>query len=129
MALMQLRVLQKKSCDVLSDQFLMVDKSGYFSFHPVLHNWCNIGRTYIEHLLLIRKSGLCGRSGFPLSLSGSLPYIWHNVTINKNVLSASLSKNFLHSFLPSFVKHSSEMSLTQHAEDFNLLILCYIKRI
>ena len=80
---------------------------------------------YIEHLLLIRKSGLCGRSGFPLSLSGSLPYIWDDITINKNVLIASLSKQFLHSFLQThFVKHSPEMSLTQHVEDFNLLILC-----
>ena len=51
----------------------------YFSFHPVLHNWCNKGRgmcypvcrmVHIEELLLlIDKSSLCGDSGFPFSLS------------------------------------------------------------
>ena len=51
----------------------------YFSFQPVLHNWCNKGRGMCypvcrmvhikEHLLLIDNSSLCGRSGFPFSLS------------------------------------------------------------
>ena len=51
----------------------------YFSFQPVLHNWCNkdrgmcypvCGMMYIKvPLLLIEKSSLCGGSGFPLSLS------------------------------------------------------------
>ena len=56
-----------------------VDPLSYFSFHPVLHDWCNKGRgkCYLvcgmvhikEPLLLIGKSSLCGGSGFPFSLS------------------------------------------------------------
>ena len=51
----------------------------YFSFQPVLHDWCNKGRGMYypvygmmhikEPLLLIGKSRPCGGSGFPLSLS------------------------------------------------------------
>ena len=51
----------------------------YFSFQPVLHDWCNkgcgmcypvCGMMHIkEPLLLIRKSSPCGGSGFHLSLS------------------------------------------------------------
>ena len=51
----------------------------YLSFQPVSHDWCNKGRgmcypvcgvIHIKELvLLIRKSSLCGGSGFPLSLS------------------------------------------------------------
>ena len=56
-----------------------VDPLSYFSFQPVLHDWCNKGRgmwypvcgmVHIkEPLLLIDKSSLCGDSGFPFSLS------------------------------------------------------------
>ena len=56
-----------------------VDPLSYFSFQPVLHDWCNkgcgmcypvCGMVHIkEPLLLIDKSSLCGRSGFPFSLS------------------------------------------------------------
>ena len=56
-----------------------VDPLSYFSFQPVLHDWCNkgsgmhypvCGRVHIkEPLLLIGKSSLCGGSGFPFSLS------------------------------------------------------------
>ena len=56
-----------------------VDPLSYFSFQPVLHNWCNKGRRMYypvcgmvhikEPLLLIDKSSLCGGSGFPFSLS------------------------------------------------------------
>ena len=51
----------------------------YFSFQPVLHDWCNIGcdmyypvcgMMHIEEpLQLIGKNSPCGSSGFPLSLS------------------------------------------------------------
>ena len=51
----------------------------YFSFQPVLHDWCNksrgtcypvCGMVHIkEYLLLIGKSSPCGGSGFPFSLS------------------------------------------------------------
>ena len=56
-----------------------VDPLSYFSFQPVLHDWCNkgLGMCYpvcgMEHikepLLLIDKSSLCSGSGFPFSLS------------------------------------------------------------
>ena len=56
-----------------------VDPFSYFSFQPVLHDWCNKGRGMCypvcgmvhikEPLLLIDKSSLCGGSGFRFSLS------------------------------------------------------------
>ena len=56
-----------------------VDPLSYFSFLPVLHDWCNKGRGMCypvcgmvhikEPLLLSGKSSLCGRSRFPFSLS------------------------------------------------------------
>ena len=56
-----------------------VDPLSYFSFQPVLHDWCNKGHDMCypvcgmvhikEPLLLIDKSSLCGGSGFPFSLS------------------------------------------------------------
>ena len=56
-----------------------VDPLSYFSFQPVLHDWCNkghgmcypvCGMVHIkEPLLLIDKSSLCGGSEFPFSLS------------------------------------------------------------
>ena len=54
-----------------------IDPLSYFSFQPVLHDWRNKGMYYPvcgmmhikEPLLLIGKSILCGRSGFPLLLS------------------------------------------------------------
>ena len=66
-------------CDRLKDRSLTVDPLVYFSFHPVLHNWCNkrccvcypvYGMVYLnELLLLIGKSRLWGgRSKFPLWL-------------------------------------------------------------
>ena len=66
-------------CDGSSDRSLMADPLSYFSFQPLLHDWCNKGRGMCypvcrmmhikEPLLLIRKSSPCGGSGFPLSLS------------------------------------------------------------
>ena len=64
-----------------SDRPHTVDLLNYFSFQPVLHNWCNKDRGMYysdcgmvdikEPLLLIGKSSPCsGGSGFPLSLSG-----------------------------------------------------------
>ena len=56
-----------------------LDPLSYFSLQPVLHDWCNKGRGMCypvcgmvhikEPLLLIDKSGLCGGSGFPFSVS------------------------------------------------------------
>ena len=91
-----------------------VNPLSFFSFQPVLHDWCNNGRGMCnplcgmvhikEPLLLIGKSRPCGGSGFPLSLSEwsfticTTPY---NCKL-KNVLNASLNKTFP-SFLPSFI--------------------------
>ena len=71
----------------------MVDPLSYFSFQPVLHDWCNKGRGMCypvcgmmhikEPLLLIGKSSPCGGSGFPISLSGPLPYVRRHITVNK----------------------------------------------
>ena len=51
-----------------------LDPFSYFSFQPVLHDWCNKGRGMCypvcgmvhikEPLLLIDKSSLCGGGGF-----------------------------------------------------------------
>ena len=84
-----IKCIQERDVDPLYERSLMVrwvvgsilhgvDPLRYFSFQPVLHDWCNKGRgmrypvcgmVHIkEPLLLIRKTGLCGGSGFPLSL-------------------------------------------------------------
>ena len=87
----------------------MVDPSSYFSFKPVLHDWCNKGRgmCYLvcgmvhikEPLLLIGKSSLCGGSKFPLSLfEWSFTICLMPYNRKYNVLSASLNKNT--SFIP-----------------------------
>ena len=65
-------------CDGSSERSFMVDLMSYFSFQPVLHDWCNKGRGMCyplcgmvhiqEPLLLIGKSSLCGGSGFSFSL-------------------------------------------------------------
>ena len=57
-----------------------VDPLSYFSFQPVLHDWCNKGRGMCypvcgmvhvkEPLLLIDKSSLCVGSGFPFYQNG-----------------------------------------------------------
>ena len=69
----------RSCCDGSSDRSLMVNPLSYFSFQPVLHDWCNKGRgmcnpvygmVHIKKtLLLIGKSSSGGGSGFPLSLS------------------------------------------------------------
>ena len=56
-----------------------VNPLSYFSFQPVLHDWCNKdcgmcypvwGMAHIkEPLLVIGKNSLCGASRFPFSLS------------------------------------------------------------
>ena len=83
-----------------------VDPLSYFSFQPVLHNWCNkgsgmcypvCGMVHIkEPLLLIRKSSPCGGSRFPFSLSEwSFTICLTSYNSKENVLSASLNKTFL----------------------------------
>ena len=80
----------------------------YFSFQPVLHDWCNKGRGMYypvcgmthtkDPLLLIGKSSLCG--GFPLSLSEwSFTISLTPYNRKYNVLSASLNETY--TFLPN----------------------------
>ena len=82
---MYLHIKSVRLCVGSSDRSFMMAPMSYFSFQPVLHDWCNKGRGMCypvcgmvhikEPLLLIRKSSPCGGSGFPLSLCGPLPYI------------------------------------------------------
>ena len=72
----------------------MVDPLSYFSFQPVLHDWCNKGRGMCypvcrmmhikEPLLLIGKSSPCVGSGFLLSLSEWSFYLsgWLNIPLD-----------------------------------------------
>ena len=91
-----------------------VDPLSYFSFQPVLHDWCNKGRGMCypvcgmmhikEPLLLIGMSSPCGGSGFPLSLSGwSFTICPTPYNRRSNVLSASLKNPLLPSFLSRWV--------------------------
>ena len=77
----------------------------YFSFQPVLHDWCNkghgmcypvCGMVHIkEPLLLIGKRSPCGGSRFPLSLSKwSFTICLTPYNRKYNVSSASLNKTF-----------------------------------
>ena len=92
-------------CDESSDRSFMVDPLSYFSFQPVLHDWCNkvrgiwnplCGMMHIkEPLLLVGKSSPCGGSGFPLSLSEwSSTICLTPYNRKQNVLSTSLNKIF-----------------------------------
>ena len=111
-----------------------VDPLSYFSFQPVLHDWCNKGRSMYypvcgmmhikEPLLLIRKSSPCGGSRFPLSL-----YVWFFTICltsyhrKQNVLSASLNKIF-----PSFRSHFHQLQhLKLIAFQFNLFCYFYFR--
>ena len=63
---------------LIENMIFMVHPLGYFSFQPVLNDWCNKGSGMCypvceilhtkEPLVLIGKSSPCGGSGFPLSL-------------------------------------------------------------
>ena len=74
---MQLRGKSIRSwCNGSLDRSFMVDPLRYFSFQPVLHDWCNkccgicypvCGMMHIKETLLL-KSSLCGGRRFPLSL-------------------------------------------------------------
>ena len=104
---------------------IYADPLSYFSFHPVLHDWCNKGRgmgypvcgmVHIkEPLLLIDKSSLCGGSVVPFSLSEwSLTICLTPYNRRYNVLSASLNKTFLSislvSHLPTESQHGTNHS-------------------
>ena len=65
-----------------------VDPLSYFSFQPVLHDWCNkgCGMCYpvCGMMLLIRKSRPCGGSRFPLSLS-EWSFTIYQTTYNRKI--------------------------------------------
>ena len=95
----------------------------YFSFHPVLDDWCNKGRgmCYLvcgmvhikEPLLLMGKSSACGSSGFPLSLSEWYFTICPTPYNHKwNVLNASLNKTFPSFLLTGLLLTTNLLSLT-----------------
>ena len=59
-------------CNGSSDRSFMVDPLSYFSFQPVLRDWCNkgCGMCYpVCGMMLIGKSSPCCNSRFPLLLS------------------------------------------------------------
>ena len=76
---MSMQVFINVDCDTNTSFYFECSSLGYFSFQPVLHDWCNIGRGMYYHVcgmvhikepfLLIRKSSPCGGIRFPLSLS------------------------------------------------------------
>ena len=62
-------------------------KEEYFSFQPVLHDWCNkgcgmcypvCGMVHIKEPLL-----LIGKSFLSRYLNGPLPYVQRHITVNK----------------------------------------------
>ena len=110
-------------CDGLLDHSFMVNPLSYFSFQPVLHDWCNKGYDMCypvcgmvqlkEPLLLIGKSSPCGNSRFPLSLSEwSLSICPMPYKCKWNMLSASLNKIFP-SFLLSVITPHANMVIYQ----------------
>ena len=68
----------RSSSDGSLDRSFMANPLSYFSFQPVLHDWCNKGRGMCypvcgmvhikEPLLLIGKSSPYGDSKFPLAI-------------------------------------------------------------
>ena len=73
----------------------MVDPLSYFSFQPVLHNWCKKGHGMCypvcgivhikEPLLLIENVAHVVAVGFLSQyLSGPLPYVRRHITVKKN---------------------------------------------
>ena len=82
-------------CDVSLDRSFMVDPLSYFSFQPVVHDWCNKGRVRLSYLWdgaynkslaanLERVAHVIAAAGF-LSryLNDTLPYVRRNITVNK----------------------------------------------
>ena len=104
----------------------VVNPLSYFSFQPVLHDWCNkdrgmcypvCGMVHIkEPLLLIGKSSPCGRSMFPFSLSEWSFTICECLTPynrKSNVLSVSLNKT-CPSFLPTLHQRARCSAVVEH---------------
>ena len=89
----------------------MVDVLRYFSFQPVIHDWCNKDRRMCSHvcvmvfikepLLLIVVAAEDFLSDY---LSGPLLHVRCHNTVN-NVLTASLTKHFLPFIFTFIVSH------------------------
>ena len=96
----------------------MVDSLFYISFQPVLHNWCSKDRdTYYPVWVMVHVKDVVVAAGFPSPyLNSPLPYV--HITVNKNVLSASLNKTF-----PSFRNLPQALKLTEMCETAGLLKL------
>ena len=69
---------------------MLVSPLSYFSFQPVLHDWCNKGRGMCypvhikEPLLSIGKSSPMWQQRVSSHyLCGPLPYVWRHITVNK----------------------------------------------
>ena len=103
----------------------------YFTFQPVLHDWCNKGRGICyplcgmmhikESLLLIEKSSPYRGCGFPLSLAEwSFTICLTPYNRKYNVLSALLNKTFSSSFLlPDWLMGNAFTYLRQSKCVFN----------
>ena len=90
-----------------------VNPSRYFSFEPVLHDWCNkgccmcypvCGMVHIkEPLLLIGKSSLCGAAGFLSHYQNE-----HKFGKRRTVapISSSVVKVFAHCAMGGRIDHS-----------------------
>ena len=69
----------------------VVDQLSYFSFQPVLHDWCDKGRgmcnpvcgmVHIKEPLLSERVAHVVATGFISQyLSGLLPYVWRHKTV------------------------------------------------
>ena len=63
-----------------------VDPLSYFSFQPVLHDWCNKGRDMyypVCGMIHIKEPYVAAVGFLSRYLSGPLPYVWHHITVNK----------------------------------------------
>ena len=102
-------------CDGSSDRSFMVDPLSYFSFQAVVYGMMHIK----EPLMLIGKSSPCGGSGFLYRyLNGPFPYVCSHITVNKNVLSASLNKTF-----PSFLQPCSCLHISLKLKIVSIIII------
>ena len=100
-------------CYGSSDRSFMVDTLSYGSFQPLLHNRFNKshGMCYpvcgmMQEPLLIGRVAHVAAAGFlSCYLSGSLPYVWCHITINKMCWVHRKIKHFL-----SSIHHSVDLS-------------------
>ena len=75
-----------------SDRSFMVDLLSYFSFQPMIHDWCNKDYPVCEMVHIKEPLLLIGTSSYYVVeaadflsryLNGPLPYVRHHITVNK----------------------------------------------